>query len=41
MYVYIQEGNNTVTERTSETGEIAEGDDRERKNKEERERAGF
>ena len=33
MYVYIKGGKTTITERTAEEEERAEGDDRERKNK--------
>ena len=35
MYEYIQEGNTTFTEKAAEGEEIAEGEDREQKNKEE------
>ena len=41
MYVFIQGGNTTVTERTAEEEERAEGDDRDQKIKEEEGRGGL
>ena len=41
MYVYIQGGNTTVTEKTAEGEKRAERNDREQKSKEEEERSGF